>query len=239
MQAALIFKIASAKVSFIKFYARGNIKIMKTKIYLFRLTVGLTAFFMSIGIFAVGRYFRTAAPPIELPPTTTVYMEPPAANNYHDFASAEPFVGVPDDSETEAAAAKFDAEGLYYFADGNAPKGFEDFENFTISNKDYAAENEEDYGKSIAPEGIVQTKKEYKLARISIGDAQIQFETESLKGITYSFTGHFTETRNFEYLESEQTDKVLEGRLVKKRQGVKIAESDVSLGWTSNMSCGC
>ncbi|MDQ2747332.1 MAG: hypothetical protein M3T96_08740 [Acidobacteriota bacterium] len=213
---------------------------MKTKIYLFRLTIGLTAFFMSIGIFAVGRYFLTVAPPTELPPVPTVFMEPPAAaNNYHDFASAEPFVGVPDDSETEAAAAKFDAEGSYYFTNEDAPKGFEYFENFTITNKDYAAENEDDYGKLIAPEGIVQTKKEYKLARISIGDAQIQFETESLKGVTYSFTGHFTETRNFEYLESEQLSKVLEGRLVKKRKGVKIAESGVSFGWTSNLSCGC
>ena len=212
---------------------------MKTKIYLFRLTIGLTAFFMSIGIFAVGRYFLTAAPPTELPPPPTVSVEPPAAaNNYHDFTSAEPFVGMPDDSEKEAAAAKFDAEGSYYF-NGDAPKGFEDFENFTISNKDYAAANEDDYGKLIAPEGIVQTKKEYKLARISIGDAQIQFETESLKGITYSFTGHFTETRSFEYLESEQTGKVLEGRLVKKRRGVKIVESDVSFGWTSELSCGC
>ncbi len=213
---------------------------MKIKTYLFRLFIGLTAFFFSIGVFAFGRYLFTAAPPaaVAAPP---VYMGQSELSKYHDFMKAEPIVEEPTAEEKAAekeAAAKFDAEGSYYF-NSDAPKGFEDFENFTVNNKDYSSEDEEEYGKLIAPQGFVQAKNEFNFKRISIGDAQIQFETESVKGITYTFTGHFIETGNFNYLDAEKAAKVLEGRLVKKRRGVKIAETDAGFRWILEMSCGC
>ena len=209
---------------------------MKIKNQLFRLSVALTAFFFSIGIFAAGRYLLNAAPKA-VEPSPIADMEQPELGKYHDFTLPEPPDALPTDEE-KAAMAKFDAEGSYYFK-GDAPRGFEDFENFTVNNKDYSSEDEAEYGKLIAPQGFVQTKKEFNFKSISIGDAQIQFETVAVKGISYTFTGHFTETGNFNYLEAEKAAAVLEGRLVKKRGAVKIAESGAVFGWDSNMSCGC
>ncbi|MCY7374798.1 MAG: hypothetical protein LH472_02350 [Pyrinomonadaceae bacterium] len=208
---------------------------MKTKIYLFRLTVGLTAFLFSLGVFAIWKYRRTAAPP-------QAEIIQPDLKNFHDFTSAATIEEKPDcsnaDVKKDDEAAKFDAEGFYYIAD-KTPKGFENFEHFNITNKNYRTENEDEYGKPIAPGGFVLTKKEFKFTKISIGGEQIQFETERLKGISYSFTGRFIETRNFVYLEPEETEKVVEGKFIKRRNGVKIAESEVKLGWFAELGCGC
>ena len=211
---------------------------MKTKIYLFRLTVSLTAFLFSLGVFAIWTYCRTAA----LPPPPITYMTQPDLKDFHDFSAATPVAEKPDSSISETKkddeTTKFDAEGFYYIA-GEIPKGFEDFENFNVINKNYESEDESEYGKLIAPKGAVQTNKEFRFSRISIGGGQIQFETERVKGISYSFSGRFIEMRNFIYLEAEAVEKVLEGRLIKKRNGVKIIERDVKFGWYLEPGCGC
>ena len=210
---------------------------MKTKIHLFRIAAGVLAFLFSLGIFTVWRYFQTtAAAPA---PPIIVQIDSEKLRETYPLMPSEtgdepPVTELPKDE----AGTQFDAEGYYYIS-GDAPKGFEDFVNFNVANKDYKTENEAEYGKLIAPEGYVEADKELKFRKISIGSGQIQFETERIKGISYTFSGQFTETRNFVYLESEAVEKVLEGRLIKKRSGKKIAETQAAFGWFIELSCGC
>lgn len=211
---------------------------MKTKKYLFRIVVGSMAFLFSLGAFSMWRYFQTFAAPT---PPTVVQID---SAKLSETCPVMPTDGKADAlpaeeiKKDEADTTLLDAEGYYYIA-GDTPKGFKEFENFNITNKNYNSENEDDYGKLIAPEGYVQTNKELKFNKISIGNGQIQFETERVKGISYTFSGRFTETRNFVWLEQEAVEKVLEGHLIKKRHGKKIAEAQVKFGWFAELSCGC
>lgn len=209
---------------------------MKIKIYLFRLTVAATAFLLSLGGYAAWRY-------VQSPFLKTRAVLPEAREISAPVVSATINAPVSESAAEVAAAAppvksEFDPEGYYYIADETL-KGFEDFENFSLINKNYESENPDEYGKLIAPKGAVTTKKEYKFVRVGIGGGQIQFETERVKGISYSFSGYFTETGNFLDLESEAVEKVLKGRLIKKRQGKTIAERDASFGWYLEPGCGC
>lgn len=211
---------------------------MKTKIYLFRIVVGSLAFLFSLGIYTVWQNFQTTAAAPTPPPTMALTDSEKLRETYPMLPSetkAEP--AMPETVKDEAET-KFDPEGSYQIA-GDAPKGFEDFVNFSIVNKDYKTEDEEEYGKLIAPEGYVQADKEFNFNKISIGSKLIQFETGRVNGISYSFSGRFTETRNFVYLESGEVQKVLEGQLIKKRRGKKIAEAQVTFGWFVESSCGC
>jgi len=210
---------------------------MKTKIYLFRIVAGVLAFLFSLGIFTVWQSFQITAAPT--PPSAVSEYDSVNLRETYPMMSFET-VDEPPMPKTlkDEAETKFDAEGYYYIS-GDVPKGFEDFENFNVTNKNYKSEDEAEYGKLIAPEGYVQTKKEFKFRKISIGNGQIQFETERIKGISYTFSGQFTETRNFIYLESEAVEKVLEGNLIKKRSGKKIAETQAAFGWFIELSCGC
>ncbi len=211
---------------------------MKTKFYLFRSVAGSLAFLFSLGIYTIWRSFQTTAAAPTPPPAISECESEKLRETYPIMPSetkAEP--AMPETARDEAET-KFDAEGSYYMSD-DAPKGFEDFVNFYIINKDYKTEDETEYGKPVAPEGYVQTEKEFRFNKISIGSEQIQFETERVRGISYAFSGRFTETRNFVYLEAGAVEKVLEGRLIKKRGGKKIAETQVNFGWTIESSCGC
>lgn len=213
---------------------------MKTKTRLFRLTVAAIAFLFSTGCYTAWGYFQS---PVEAPEkefiqpdlTNIIEAAPPVVKPVIELPN--PTVPEPA-SEADTDAPEFDAEGYYYIAH-ETPKGFEEFVSFNITNKNYESEDEDNYGKLMAPKGSVQGKKEFKFSRISIGNGQIHFETESIKGISYSFSGRFTETRNFIYLETEEVEKVIEGRLIKKRNGKTIVERDVKFGWFLEMGCSC
>lgn len=202
---------------------------MKLRKYLVRTVVGATAFLFSLGIFTTWQHARLA-------PEKSARIEPLKTAEPPPQTAAEPQM---PETANAAETAKFDAEGYYYISGDPTPKGFEDFQNFNITNKDYKTENEADYGKLIAPEGYVQAEKELKFNKISIGDNLIRFETERVKGISYSFEGEFIETRSFVFLESEETEKVLKGVLIKKRGNRKIAEAQALFGWFAELGCGC
>jgi hypothetical protein len=212
---------------------------MKTKFYLFRIVAGSLAFLFSLGIYTVWQSFQTTAAPT--PPPAM------AETDLKKLSETYPMLLLPSEitvataiteNVEDEAESPFDAEGYYYIA-GELPKGFKDFESFNVRNKNYESEDESEYGKLIAPQGSVDTGKEFNFRKISIGNDQIQFETESVKGIIYSFSGYFTKTRNFVYLEPEEKLEVLEGRLIKKRGGKKIAEAQMKFGWFAELECGC
>lgn len=214
---------------------------MKAKIYLFRFAVAFTAFVCGIGFFAVGRYFQKAfsakqqkaaltAPVVELSAPVPVIIEPPPPPPVVEQIKAV------DDSE-ENAKYEFEVGGFYSII-GELPKGFKDFEEIgvTITNYENASEENDYRGTPIPPEGYVLAKKEFKFAKISLSHKTMAFETQTIKGISYKFSGKFIEKAPFWDFDYETP--VLEGRLVKSKNGKKTAESNVQLRWYGG-GCGC
>ena len=203
---------------------------MKIKIYLFRLTAALTAFVFAIVVYSAFGFFRAqiAAPrPAEIVKESVPVAEiaAPAVEFKAPSENVEPVIVQQSESE-------FDASGEYYFS-GDAPKGFKDFEYLEIVARDYETESEEYAGGiPIAPKGLIQTKSKHKFARIGIGDKQIAFETEKAGGVSYRFTGQF---RGEESCLTDEETYDLKGRLVKMKNGKKIAETNAEFV----VSCGC
>ena len=87
------------------------------------------------------------------------------------------------------------------------------------------------------PKGSVETAKELDFTRIAINGRMIAFETETKNGVSYEFTGEFMGEDKEEFkVEDEVEDGEtytyyadLKGTLIKKRNGKKVAESDVKL----------
>lgn len=210
---------------------------MKAKIYLFRFAVAFTAFVCGIGFFAVGRYFQkafsakqqkveSAAPvPIIVEQTETPIIE-----------KVDVAVDAAADSE-ETAEYEFEVGGFYSII-GAVPKGFEDFEEISITIMDYESASEEnDYrGTPIPPKGFVLAKKEFNFAKISLGRKTMAFETQAVKGTSYKFSGKFIEKAPFWDFDPETP--VLEGRLTKFKKGKKIAQGNVRFQWYGG-GCGC
>ncbi|CAN5287935.1 hypothetical protein BH20ACI1_BH20ACI1_18500 [soil metagenome] len=207
---------------------------MKAKTYLFRFAVAFTAFVCGVGFFGVGRYFQKTfaakEQKVELAAPAPIIVE----------QAETPVIektDVADDSE-ENAKYEFEVGGFYSII-GELPKGFEDFEEISVTIMDYENASEEtDYeGISIPPKGyLLQAEKEFNFTRISLTNKLMAFETQTVKGISYKFSGKFLEKAPFWNFDSETP--VLEGHLVKFKKGKKAAESNVRLQWYGG-GCGC
>ncbi len=214
---------------------------MKAKIYLFRFAVTFTAFVCGVGFFAVGRYFQTAFSAKE----QKVELAAPAPVPIVIEQAEMPVVEKTDvavDSE-ENTENEFDVDGYYsiisempkgfndYSVTGKLPKGFEDFGEIGITTLSYENASEENgyEGTPVPPEGYVWTDKEYKFAKISVNNKYMAFETQTIKGISYKFSGKFIEKAPFWKLDEQKP--VLEGHFIKLSKGKKIAETNVRFIW--------
>jgi hypothetical protein len=206
---------------------------MKIKPYLFRFLIAVSAFTFGVLCFGAWQTETCGVQPDD-PETAAILPASQPENVVLQPAEAEvPMIEttpVPDLNEN--VEYTFDAAGDYQLVDA-APKNFKDFESIVISTTDYTGASEENayQGTPIPPEGALWTTREYKFTRINIANKQIAFETEARKKVSYKFVGKFVD--NVQNEEGEYAD--LEGRLVKMRNGKKIAESRLRLV----VSCGC
>lgn len=214
---------------------------MKIKIYLLRVAAAVAAFVFGISIFGVGQYFQSVfqtkeqktelVMPVKVEPVRIEELIYPPRN----IEVAKTPVSeqtVADTESEEKTFCQFDAGGNYSII-GDLPKGFEDFDTLSIVTRDYETEPEDVDGIPIPPNGYVFTSKEFKFTRINIAGKQITFETQTKKGISYRFAGKFVDEPK---ATDEETDyPELVGRLIKMRDGKKIAESKVSFG----VMCSC
>lgn len=200
---------------------------MKIKIYLFRLAIAFTAFVCGISFYSLGQHFQSA-------PVT----EEQKAESV-GFAKIEEITYPPDVIEqanapvleqTDVAAASEEDTGCeydgygYYYVVGDLPGGFKDFYGVTLITRDFKTKLEDcPLGIPIPPEGSLHTERKYKFTQINMGNKQIAFETETIKGTSYKFIGKGKFMGAFE------------GRLIKMHNGKKIAESHV--GFELNEKC--
>jgi hypothetical protein len=187
---------------------------MKIKIYLFRFAVAFTAFVFGIAFFNAGQYFQSAFSTAE---QKAELIEPVSIEEITYPLPIIEQAKTPAFEQTDATAdsdentgCEYDGYGDYYVV-GDLPKEFKDFYGINLATRNFKAKSEDcPIGIPIPPEGYVQTTREYKFTRINMGNKQIAFETETIKEISYKFTGKFVVLG------------VLEGRLTKMRNGKKV-----------------
>ena len=127
----------------------------------------------------------------------------------------------------ESVVQKVDVFG-YYFPQTKLPAAFAEIDHLHLSTIDSNARP--------APlNGFIRPKrragKDYKLVRPRLVNKSLTFTTQAIGGISYSFTGAFSKLGNFP-VDRPEGEAVLKGRLIKMRNGKKIAETAVSFTYT-------
>lgn len=218
---------------------------MQIKIYLLQFAVALAAFVFGTCSSGIVEYFQfvfqtkeqktdcfsESFAPAKIEPVRIEELIYPPRNV--EPAKTPVLERTPVDAEPEEKTfCGFDAGGEYYII-GDLPKGFEDFDTLRIVTRDYETDPEDVDGIPISPKGYVLTSKEFKFTRINIAGKQISFKTQTRKGISYQFAGKFVDEPKASDEKRDYPELV--GRLTKKRDGKKIAESKISFG----IMCGC
>jgi hypothetical protein len=197
--------------------------------------VALTAFGASLGLLEIVRYLTVeeeykcvaveTVQPVKsenkvlddnLPPEVTVYP-PRAAPTPVEVSKSE------EENETEPVYEEY--VGGDYFIIGNLPKGFKDFDNLWVETAEYAlASAEKGYQDIYIPPrgGVLANKKKFIFKRVAVSRKRLSFETETIKGVSYKFTGKTVD----EIIDVGEfmAHAELEGVLTKLRGGKKIAE---------------
>jgi len=130
-------------------------------------------------------------------------------------------VSVPDQP------TEFHADGDYY-PEGKLPQEFKNIEFVNIVTGEHSEDEDGNYVfEAKVPSGYLQTNKEFRFKRVLINGRIVSFETETKKGISYSFEGSIKEfypEKNSEY----STDN-LTGLLIKRKNGKSVAETRITM----------
>ena len=193
---------------------------MRVKVYFFRLFVGLTAFFIGIAVFVVSgisRMENDAKPVLE------------CETQLNSVADIPPdFVRLIQEETEFNVQQKYETvpEGEFYVFN-DVPKEFKDFETLQITASEYKENsNQEVVLSPTIPTGSIYAKRKYELKEIHINFRQIAFKTTIVNGISYRFSGEFTEKDSEDWQKDEPI--YLKGRLDKLKNGKQIAKTQVS-----------
>jgi hypothetical protein len=120
-----------------------------------------------------------------------------------------------------------DLTGDYYSDiadDDHLGKPFTDFDHFEIETAVFDDGKGNYVVKPIAPRGNFYTKNKFKLERIAIGGSEIEFQTATVNGISYRFSGHID---NFPKSVDGGVPR-LQGKLVMLKNGRRAGETAAS-----------
>jgi hypothetical protein len=128
-------------------------------------------------------------------------------------------------SEAQGRSAKFDPDG-YFMLVGNPPAGLKEFDGFSLLRKP---------GGGHYPASGVRTNRNviYRFipASTNVTRQKFTFTTRALKGTSYSFEGRWLKGGVFYEADLDMDTPVLEGHLIKYRNGQKIAEADLKFSF--------
>lgn len=192
----------------------------------------LTSFGVSLGLLEIVYYINSAFQP-ETP--TKIAEIKPERNLTVVYQQPEVSRSVPAADPTESKEyCEFSPEGDYTIF-GSNPKGFEDFETLTVVTTNYDEVKNENF--PVEPVGMLYLKKEFKFSWIKIKDKQISFVTVTRRGVSYQFDGRYVDEKVKTKVDGEEYEQTipLKGRLIKWRNGIKIAEAKVKF----IEMCGC
>lgn len=160
---------------------------------------------------------RIEPAPVAPVPTEPIFVGP---------STEEKTVGEP------SLVAEFDPAGSYYLDEETLPKAFADIDHLEIDTHNYTDPDGNPIYSLIPPTGSILTKKVLKFDRIAVGGKEIAFQTATVDGVSYRFTGRFL---NQAYCETDGDTPDLKGRLIKIKGNKWAAEMQAEFF----LSCGC
>lgn len=129
----------------------------------------------------------------------------------------------------------WDPGGWYYLDSEKVPKAFSDIDHIYLETREVYDENGEFVDRPIVPTGSVFTGSDFKFARIAVSNPEISFQTTTINGVSYRFTGRFRSLSLGDYCETDEDQPDLEGKLIKIKDGKWAAEMKAQF----YISCGC
>ena len=138
----------------------------------------------------------------------------------------------PDDAENESAEITFNPTGDYYTDPKKIAKPFADVSHIEIQTRIDTDEEGYYIDLAIPPTGSINTTAKLKFTRIAIANREIAFQTATVNGISYRFTGRFFSEP---YCEIYGDKSDLRGKLIKIKNGKWAAETDAEF----YLVCGC
>lgn len=119
--------------------------------------------------------------------------------------------------QEDAPVEEFYAEGSFYLETETIPKEFSDIDFLEIITHDYEkTRGDGTSGLPIPPKGGISTKKRLDFVRIAINGRELAFQTETVNGVSYRFTGKYPK---YEHTETSAETPDLVGQLIKIRDG--------------------
>lgn len=119
----------------------------------------------------------------------------------------------------------FDPSGVYDL-DRENRAGYTDIEWIEISAREYSDESGVFTSRQIVPTGTLHAKKEFAFSRITIGNRELTFQTETIDGVRYEFTGTFALSNESITCEGCEIPPDLRGQLKKFKNGKLVTEMD-------------
>lgn len=193
---------------------------MKTKVYFFRLLIAVSTFVLGLGSYLAINYFQTET--IEDEPHCSAQNNQPVEPISQILVTKNEITENNKEIENE-----FIPDGDYYLI-GELSKDFKDFDYLEITANEYESEKDgTSYWKPIPPKGFIFTKTKFNFSRIQINNRQISFETNRIKGVSYTFIGTYPKNVS---LNDGEDFVAIQGRLTKYKDGKKITEIEVNFG---------
>lgn len=151
----------------------------------------------------------------------------------------EPFVISDTSGENEDVDVPnqevWDPGGWYYLDSEKVPKAFSDIDHIYLETREVYDENGEFVDRPIVPKGFVFTDSEFTFSRIAVSNSEFSFQTKTINGVSYRFTGRFRSLLLGDYCETDEDQPDLEGKLIKIKDGKWAAEMNAQF----YISCGC
>lgn len=144
---------------------------------------------------------------------------------YQKEETVDEFVDLRNTESEIPAHEDFDPSGVYSL-DTENPAGYTDIEWIEISAREYSDESGTFTSRQIVPTGTLHAKKEFAFSRISVGNREITFQTETVDGVRYEFAGTFALSNETVTCEGCEIPPDLRGQLKKFKNGKLVTEMD-------------
>lgn len=206
---------------------------MKLKKLTISIFAAVAAFTVGIGAYAAVGFAQSLLPKLSA-----------KAEAFDRIPISEPATAVPVQAEPVMESPAIDSEstasepvdetdwtGNYELYSETLPKAFSDVESLEIETHEYDQDTNDSWtSKRIVPKGSMQAKQSHWLNRIAIGGDNLAFQTATVDGVSYKFTGRFIARDS-----CGGGTPNLKGRLIKIKDNKWAAEMQAEF----YISCGC
>ena len=182
-------------------------------------------FTMCFGIAAVAGFTFAASFLPSFPEQESATVEAPSMPALHTAELLPAFVETTNVETLPDAVQEFDPSGYYYVDTNELPRTFADLADLEIEAREYYQVGEDWHSRPIVPKGSLNARYYHTLPRLSVIGREIAFQTSTLNGVSYRFTGRFVD--DSEYNDHIGESPALVGRLIKIKDGKWEAETEV------------